>query len=404
MWGVNGRWYHDRTSRVMWTGEVASDPYNDLSFRKEDFENAGFDFDKATYNTEPGCKLVGPKEIIDILGDDYVSEGSTLSFVDAVEIQKVHNNASIVDALGFLKSLGIPEFLVMISRMAIEEHSLDGCKVVVCLQPGCHLSGAVDENATIHSDKSCRMCGTRSLALASNLTGVSDAQKQLMDFIQSETDSRGHEVITMLLRGYTKEKRALDVVDMFPEALSISVARGCGVVINPDAPQIRVKGPHFIKGQANREVLINYGWVLLGTALRTEVANLVGPLRRVTIEMFSEDKIYDPSVAKKFRAEYIQSNFESEIYHFELTLRNRGVLKALDPSLRETTEALYNMAQWKTGRKTIIKRDGTIVFPTKQVLETIDTSLMTKAFMATEHWGFNDPSDVFRLGKETACD
>ena len=57
------------------------------------------------------------------------------------------------------------------------------------------------------------------------------------------------------------------------------------------------------------------------------------------------------------------------------------------------------MAQRKADKKTVIKKDGKIVFPTKAVLETITPGLMIKAFNITEHAQYTNPRDVFSLGE-----
>jgi len=156
--------------------------------------------------------------------------------------------------------------------------------------------------------------------------------------------------------------------------------------ISTEIPQLNVNGDHFIRGRVNREVMEEHGLnvhaseIVIGFS-RVDVG-VVSLLRR----LFSDPGIMlDEGKAEKFRQEYIDGQWEDEFIAFVNQLRGRGVLKVDSSGVHDTLTAIYNMAQKSSGKKTIIKRSGKIVFPTQAVLENISQPLIERAFSITEH-------------------
>lgn len=170
--------------------------------------------------------------------------------------------------------------------------------------------------------------------------------------------------------------------------------------ISTDIPQLRMNGEHFIRGRVNREVMEQSGLrVDLEKIMIRFNASNYNVLRVINLLLSDEAIVLDESMASKFRQEYIDNQWEEEFVNFATLLGERGVLKVDSSGVHDTLNALYNMAQNKSGKKTIIKRNGNIVFPTHDVLDNISQPMIERAFRVTEHGRYDDVTDVFQVGE-----
>ena len=408
--GTSGKWYHYRSNAVKWLSSIDRDPYQNIVMYDSDFDDAGLDFTTSTLADSPGYKLVTAKEIVDILcdkyGDNHIPRGLSVGIKHGLMIKEIINAelCSEPAVLDFFDKVGTLKFVGRIVEAA-RDNLYHEMPFAFCLDPRCGYTSLIDDGRDDLGR--CLSCGSKTAANSDYLVNDGRVAYQFSKAIEYTHERFGFDHLENWMTSYLGKQYGMDLIDMFPEVLEFRLDdqfQNGVIAIKDDAPQIKVGGPHYIKGMANQQSLKDNGWGVSRGILYVGLGDLISSRRKMAIEMFSEDKIYDQSLANRFRAEYIQSRFDSEINSFEEKLRGSGVLKVKTMFTRETTMVLYNMAQRRTGRKTIIKRDGTIVFPTQEVLDAVDTSLMTKAFMATEHPGYSEPSEVFRLGKEAACD
>lgn len=194
--------------------------------------------------------------------------------------------------------------------------------------------------------------------------------------------------------------RLFDLVDSNDHVKIAVRGRRLFLLLDNEIPQLRVGGNHFIRGRVNREVLAEQG-VRAEEKILIQLPNLSLDIIKILERLLSSESIIlDPSKADKFRDEYIDSRWSEEFSNFTNELRESGLLKVDSAGLHETLTALYNMTQRKNNFKTIIKRDGSIKFPTTEIVCHIKPRLCARAFMATEHGLYDSPTDVFNIEME----
>jgi hypothetical protein len=190
--------------------------------------------------------------------------------------------------------------------------------------------------------------------------------------------------------------------------------------IDKDMPGIRVNGHHFILGRVNRDVLselriniwpgeaialgdddwwgpANPGDLVSGDLMVSYVHATEEGIDRFFELIENPDKLLDAATAGRYREEYIDRRWEEEFEIFVAKLVNDGILLVDSSGVGETITALYHMAQRKSGKKSVIKKSGKVVFPTDDVFQSIDRDMMMRAFSLTEHAKYTDPDQVFRI-------
>lgn len=285
----------------------------------------------------------------------------------------------------FLKSIVPTEAWETLARLAMNNN-----RRFICINPGCLYAAEYLE--TDNGRGSCPACGYPTSVRCDD---ISDGDA-LVDAAGSLSSMSVPSIRTKaaLLMG------ALSLTEHKDISLALYSSTP-NVVINRKMKQIHAKGRHFIKARSNRLAMREAGWVASGG----ENGDLYRQINRLSTEMLEmaqllasdPEIIIDMQYAERFRQEYIDEGWENEFISFIGKLRDRGILLVDSRGVDETVEAIYRLAQRRGNFKTIIKRDGSLVFPTQKVLENITPHLINRAFAHTEHAAYSDASEVFRL-------
>lgn len=262
----------------------------------------------------------------------------------------------------------------------------------LCINPTCHRTLFPEESDEYRAIGQCNHCGGMTMVRDDLLLGA------------GPVDGTLHGLLTSSLPGLMRRASINNIM------LGLGGAHDCARVqyrsqrphlyISTDIPQLKVDGDHFIRGRVNREVMSEYGFdsdlSFMMLAFSRSHPEMVSILSRL---LGDEDIMLDEGRADKFRQEFVDTQWEDEFIDFVSKLRASGTLKVDSAGVQDTLTALYNMAQKKSGKKTIIKRNGKIVFPTQHVLENISQPLIERAFNVTEHGRYEDLSVVFEAGE-----
>lgn len=267
-------------------------------------------------------------------------------------------------------------------------------KLYMCVNPMCNRTNFADENDRIQL-RHCQHCGRMTMVRDDLLLerGVPDGVfHNLMANNIHVLDRRIDMNNTLLNIAATQDKADI-------------LYRGSNpfLCISTSMPQLKVGGDHFIRGRVNREVLGELGFDVNRDHIMISFESLHIELASMLRLLFSDENIMlDESKAEKFRQEYIDGQWDDEFVLFVDELVRNGTLKVDSSGVQDTLTVLYNMAQRMSGKKTIIKRAGKIVFPTREVLENISQPLIEKAFSVTEHGNYTDYSEVFQVDEGAA--
>jgi len=400
LWGTFevGRWGNNLNGDRLWSVEYDNDPYRTLRMNAEDAPE--------WFNTGINAKdLVA--ELLKEEGDDL-----ELYFADAKKkvrvidrVQEAHlSERCRLDPVFFVehfKELHWDGLYQMLGGCAGREGPVH--EPYMCINPQCLYVRFV--NGRHSSIIKCTSCD--------KMTSVNTA-------VLIEHGAPSGPVMMLADMDYLSLKRALDV-----ESRLSMLSRDNKHVsmqlydyrpayrVSKDMPGIKISGDHFIKGRANRDVLIELrvsewpGDDEYPTDIQEDPAyhDLMISTVRVHqdgIDRFFElieepDKFLDPTRADKFREEYIDTRWDEEFAVFVRKLIDDDILIVDSSGVNETLTTLYHMAQRKAEKRTVIKKNGKIVFPTKEVLENINPFMMARAFELTEHAQYTDPAQVFRM-------
>jgi len=256
----------------------------------------------------------------------------------------------------------------------------------LCIDPHCHHIFYTNQTITAIFRK-CDGCGAITQLHSSASGPVPDVLIMGLCHRTIQSLKRRHEINNVAWNSCDADGVRLRVGDSFPM-----------LDIEQNIQQLSVKGDHFIRGRVNREVLSESGLSFYGNGpIRIRISQINSDQAALLTKLLSDPLIMlDPDRAEKFRDEYVDSRWGEEYTSFVLELR-KGRLKVDSAGLDETLTALYHMTQKKIDKRTIIKKDGSIVFPTQKVLENINPFMMRRAFAATEHGRYIDPAQVFNM-------
>jgi hypothetical protein len=263
---------------------------------------------------------------------------------------------------------------------------------LLCISPLCHRVHYHGGGDALRSLRRCDYCGSATMVKSDVLIEhgpPAGAIHNLLTDDISQIEQR-HRVINDLLL----------LLRRYESAFVVYRGQRPYLNIDTDIPQLKTGGKHFIRGRVNREVLAERGFNINSSELLIGLVQVNIESAAVLRRLLSDEKIIlDESKADKFRMEYIDNKWEEEFVVFANKLRENGVLQVDSSGIQDTLTALYNMAQKKSGKATIIKRDGSIVFPTQNVLENISQPLIERVFNITEHGRYDDISQVFAVGE-----
>ena len=259
----------------------------------------------------------------------------------------------------------------------------------MCINPSCHFVKWHEEGGRRTIMRKCDACGCFTSLFHDLADKIPDSVILGLSHVTMESLVEQKESQKGLWNaGATDEKVYIKVIESWPT-----------LCMNTSIPQLSVKGDHFIRGRVNREVLNEAGLAIYNDELlqlrlgptRFNLGNLIGRMLDDPLCML------DPERADKFRDEYVDSRWQEEYIQFVSTLRDKDLLRVDSAGLNETLTALYHMAQKRAGKRTIIKKDGSIVFPTQDVLENMKPLMFERAFHATEHGSYDSPGAVFNM-------
>jgi hypothetical protein len=405
-WGSreNGGWRSMVRGARHWSSEYDDDPYNCLRMR-DDESPEWFD------------KSMSAKQVVSRMVEEQGNE-LELYFTDVNE--KVRVVDRINDAFTGRKCQLDPDFFVeyfatmhwdgmyrMLAETAANKHP--EYKSYICINPEC-----LYIYFTEHIEPSIRKCrgcsGYTSVRTSALMDGVAPSGPVMM----------------LVTRNYMDIMRWLNITSRLSKAASDSKHISMHVMdyrpayrIGKNMPGIKVDGDHFIRGRVNREVLSEVHireWPGDGPdyppghqedptyedLIITPYNVMANGFKRFFELLDEPKKFLDPSKADKFREEYIDSRWDDEFAVFVRSLIDSNILLVDSSGVHETLTTLYHMAQRMAEKRTVIKKTGKIVFPTKKVLEHINPHLMARAFEMSEHAQYTDPTQVFRMDGGTA--
>ena len=253
----------------------------------------------------------------------------------------------------------------------------------LCISPSCHFINSTDGLSSMNE---CPACGKVTAVRASDLPAVPDA---------CVVNLLAYNMHSLTISNLTNN----DFVKMADtdKAKLVFMRSRILLAIDTGIPQLTARGDHFIRARVNRSVLADMGHTIPTDSdwniqfIGGSRANL-----RVVIRLMADDNIVlDPSRADQFREEYIDDQWSEEYVAFVTKLRHNGILRVDSAGLNETLTALYNIVQNAGGIKSIIKKNGKVVFPTADVVGGINKLALSKAFSLTEHNQYGDIDEVF---------
>lgn len=403
-WGTfnTGRWGSTMGMKVTWTANDNGDPYNSVKI-DGDWVPEWFD------------QSMSAKELFRRIADESGEEPFTFFYdvSDEAQISERINAAEMgikcrLDPFYFLEhykaDIHYPSIYKTLSELARSKYP--GHIAYVCVRPDCyqiHIKSKERDKVTVQN---CVRCNGLTQVLSDILIEHGPPDPCLMAMALSNYMSISYSGTKSAILARMADESKYMSIDTFDYAPALKV--------NKDMPGIRVDGEHFIRGRVNREVLRDHGFnnydnemsdfidgqdetVHEDLMMRFTNSKMSG-LRHM-MRIVEDPKVYlDLSKADKFRSEYIDTRWEEEFAQFVSALVDKKILKVDSSGVHDTITTLYHMAQRKAGKRTIIRKTGKIVFPTKDVLEIINPALMTRAFEVSEHAQYTDPSEVFMLG------
>jgi hypothetical protein len=308
----------------------------------------------------------------------------------------------------YKSELSCPDVYTMIAGLAEEEHA--EYEHYICAHPECHYVRHEDGSADSYSIRKCRMCGFQT----SVNSRVILEHGVMPDPVLMALAAHNYDTIKRsTLKGATMVKMAVDMEHIDVKLFDYRPA----LRISKEMPGLRADGDHFIRGRVNREVLTEAAatsWpsndrdpgYVAGQDARplTDLMMLWHATDMETVDMLMRivndpSTFLDPSKAAKFREEYVDSRWDEEFGTFVTALIDKNILTVDSSGVRDTLTTLYHLAQRKAGKKTVIRKNGKIKFPTHEVLENISPDLIKRAFAVTEHGSYSDPQQVFRLAE-----
>ena len=258
----------------------------------------------------------------------------------------------------------------------------------MCISPFCHFI-RYQETGKVTSMRKCDACGAMASVYCKAGDKIPDAAlmalsfKSMQDLIaRKELNDFAWDI------GAGDKKVWFGAYDSWPT-----------LYISPKISQLSVRGEHFIRGRVNREVLGEVGVAVYeDETIRLGISSMSSETSSVLSRMLSDPLIMlDMKRAEKFRDQYVDSRWKDEYTKFVLALKKKKLLTVDSAGLNETLTALYHMTQKKVSKKTIIKRDGKIIFPTEEVLENLNPFMFERAFNATEHGSYDSAGAVFNM-------
>jgi hypothetical protein len=389
--GTSGRWSTSRLSMTtvdMWISEIHGDPYNGLVLPVDRPEWFGMNLSAQEY-----C-AISMEESGDI---EFNFDGTFSTLEDRiVDVQDVERCR--IDPEYF-----VSYFKEHIMYPPLYDHILRGAREqdisyspYICINPRCHnVTYVGDEHAndTPPAIKSCVACSGFTMVHETRIDRgpPPDAVIMALAFFPFKT-----------VRSASKRNRiAMEIAEQ-SQYCKIRVENGQPFLwISRLAPQLYTRGDHFIRARINREVLSEQNiasGIDTGSNIHAGFVSMNNKQLELLRKLMSDELMnLDPERGSKFREEYIDERWEEELVNFVGKLREKGILLVDSIGMGDTLTALYHLAQKKAGASTVIKKNGNIRFPTSEVLENIDSFMMTRAFEATEHPYHAQPSDVFRL-------
>lgn len=404
MLGKGGRWGSDLRGNLLWSATLDSDPYRKLRMNPGDAPDW---FDESMNARDVVARMIEEN------GDDlklYFTGTGTNKYIRVVDRinDAVTGERCRLDPFFFLELYKSEYYTARMYadmvEQAIAEHTDHMC--YFCINPTCHYFTYVSDHKP--SIAKCRACGCMTSVNAEVIaaSGVPDAVLMSLAVYEFHRIKSGA-IISSGLFGLAKDSEyvTMQVYDYRPAAR-----------VSKNMPGLVVKGDHFIRGRANRESLMDAGadeWVLTPDYppghvedqdppplrdLRLQMHNCNKEVVDILRSIIEDPKVFiDPSKAEKFREEYIDTRWDEEFGKFVAALVDDKILKVDSSGVNETLTTLYHMAQRRANKRTIIKKDGKIMFPTKKVLEHINPRLMKQSFDLTEHAQYTDAGQVFAL-------
>jgi hypothetical protein len=412
-WGEyneSSSWRQTLDGMAIWHTTDKDDPYHTLRMI-----NAEHDWFETTMSAKTVVERM-TEESGEELEFYFCDTCETSTISDRFELSEMSIKCRF-DPLFFLEhykaELHYPRMYGMLAKAAVKKYY--GKNVYVCIRPSCSYLRVESELEKKYSVVNCNSCGHHTQIISDILINQGAPDPCLMGFALAnykEIRTSTIKAAAMARMVDENEHISLDIVDYYPR-----------LIVSAKFPGIIVEGEHFIRGRANREVLLENGFIQ--APLRNYDTGLIEEGQE-DVQRFNNDlymhwhsssmsgikliamiienpnpKVFlDPSRAEKFRAEYVEARWESEFASFVSELIDKKILKVDSSGVHDTLTTLYHIAQRKAGKKTVIKKDGKIVFPTKEVLEIINPKLMTHAFNTTEHAQYVNADEVFKLDTE----
>jgi hypothetical protein len=362
------------------------------------------------------------KQVVDRLleenGDDFelffVDEKKMVRVID--RIKEAHTAEKCrLDPFFFLEhyksEIHYPDLYLTLAVLAKETHP--NFESYICVQPECHYIRYENTEHEGQSIKQCRLCGAHT---AINARVVIEHGTVPDVVLMALAQQRYRKIKSAALKCATLARMAAE-----QEHIAITLYDYRPTLrISKDMPGFRVDGDHFIRGRVNREVLLEAKatpWPMEGDGPDDFIAGQdADPITDIMMMWYNTDeetvdllkrvidepKVFlDPSKADKFREEYIDARWDEEFGKFVAALIDKNILAVDSSGVKDTLTTLYHLAQRKVDKKTVIRKNGNIRFPTHEVLENISPDLIKRAFAVTEHGAYVDPQQVFRLGEVT---